>query len=130
MKLVQPEDLLRYGFIPEFLGRLPVIAPLHDLSEETLVRVLTEPQNALIKQFQELFKMAGVDLSFTVGALKTIAKEAIKRKSGARGLRTIMETCLLDIMYEIPSIENVKECVINEETVLNWKQTTSIKKAV
>jgi ATP-dependent Clp protease ATP-binding subunit ClpX len=119
LKLVQPEDLLQYGFIPEFLGRLPVIAPLHDLNEKALIRILTEPRNAIIKQFQRLFEMSGVDLSFTGDALEAIAKEAIKRKSGARGLRAIMETCLLDTMYEIPSIEGVKGCVVNEEVLLN-----------
>ncbi|MBW2431749.1 MAG: ATP-dependent Clp protease ATP-binding subunit ClpX [Deltaproteobacteria bacterium] len=119
LKSVQPEDLLLYGFIPEFMGRLPVIAPLHDLNQEALIRILTEPRNALIKQFQKLFKLTGVDLSFTADALKAIAREAIKRKSGARGLRAIMETCLLDIMYELPSVENVKACVVNEEVVLN-----------
>jgi len=118
LKMVQPEDLLLYGFIPEFLGRLSVIAPLHDLNEEALIRVLTEPRNALIKQFQKLFEMTGVTLNFTAGALEAIAKEAIKRKSGARGLRSIMETCLLDVMYEIPSVENVKACIVNEEVVL------------
>jgi ATP-dependent Clp protease ATP-binding subunit ClpX len=119
LKLVQPEDLLRYGFIPELLGRLPVIAPLHDLNEEALIRILTEPRNAIIKQFQRLFEMSGVDLSFTDGALEAIAKAAIKRKSGARGLRAIMETCLLDIMYALPSVENVRGCVVNKEVVTN-----------
>jgi ATP-dependent Clp protease ATP-binding subunit ClpX len=130
LKMVQPEDLLLYGFIPEFIGRLPVIAPLHDLSEETLVRVLTQPQNALIKQFQELFKMTGVDLSFTDGALQAIAREAIKRKTGARGLRAIMEGCLLDIMYELPSIENVKACVVKEEVVLKRQMPMLIYESI
>jgi ATP-dependent Clp protease ATP-binding subunit ClpX len=119
LKMVQPEDLLLYGFIPEFLGRLPVIAPLYDLNEEALIRILTEPRNALVKQFQKLFEMMGVDLSCTAGALEAIAKEAIERKSGARGLRAIMEDCLLDIMYELPSVDNVKACIINEDVVLN-----------
>jgi len=119
LRWVQPQDLLQYGFIPEFLGRLPVIAPLHDFNEAALIRILTEPRNAIIKQFQRLFEMSGVGLSFTDGALVAIAREAIKRKSGARGLRAILETCLLDTMYELPSVENVRECVVNEEVVTN-----------
>ena len=119
LKLVQPEDLIKFGLIPEFLGRLPVIATLDELNEETLVRILTEPNNALLKQFQKLFEMEGVNLRFTDSALSAVATEAMTRKSGARGLRAIMETCMLDIMYELPSAENVKECVISEDVVLN-----------
>jgi ATP-dependent Clp protease ATP-binding subunit ClpX len=117
--MVQPEDLVKYGMIPEFLGRLPVIATLHELNEESLIRILKEPKNALIKQYQKLFEMEGVNLRFTDSALSAVSKEAIKRKSGARGLRAIMEGCMLDIMYELPSLENVKECVISEDVVLN-----------
>ena len=105
--------------IPEFLGRLPIIASLGELSESSLIRILTEPKNALVKQYQKLFEIEGVNLRFTDTALAAIAKQATKRKSGARGLRSIMENCLLDIMYEIPSVENVKECVISEDVVLN-----------
>ena len=119
LKEVQPEDLLKYGFIPEFLGRLPVVAPLHDLNAEALIRILKEPRNALIKQYQKLFEMEGVPLRFTDGALIAIAEQAIKRKSGARGLRTILEACLLDIMFELPSIENLQEYIITENVVLN-----------
>ena len=119
LKMVRPEDLIKYGLIPEFLGRLPVIATLGELSESSLIRILTEPRNALIKQFQKLFEIEGVNLRFTDAALKAIAGEAVKRKSGARGLRAIIESCMLDIMYEIPSAENVKECVVGEEVVLN-----------
>jgi len=119
LKMVQPEDLIKYGLIPEFLGRLPVIATLSELSEVSLIRILTEPRNALIKQFQKLFEIEGVNLRFTDAALKAIAGEAVKRKSGARGLRAIIESCMLDIMYDIPSTENVKECVVGEEVVLN-----------
>ena len=119
LKMVQPEDLIKFGLIPEFLGRLPVIATLGELSESSLIRILTEPRNALIKQFQKLFEIEGVNLRFTDAALKAIAGEAVKRKSGARGLRAIIESCMLDIMYDIPSIENVKECVVGEEVVLN-----------
>jgi len=119
LEIVQPEDLIKFGLIPEFLGRLPVVATLAELNENALIRILKEPKNALLKQFQKLFEFEGVNLRFTDSALAAIATEAKKRKSGARGLRAIMETCLIDIMYEIPSTENVKECVIGEEVILN-----------
>ena len=119
LKEVQPEDLIKFGLIPEFLGRLPVIATLDELSAKTLIRILTEPKNALVKQYQKLFEMENVNLRFTDSALSAIADEAVKRKSGARGLRAILESCMLDIMYQIPSIENVKECVIGEDVVLH-----------
>ena len=119
LKLVQPEDLIKFGLIPEFLGRLPVIATLDELNEDALIRILKEPKNALLKQFQKLFEMEGVNLRLTDSALAAIAKEAQKRKSGARGLRAILESCMLDIMYEIPSVQNVKECVIGEDVVLH-----------
>jgi ATP-dependent Clp protease ATP-binding subunit ClpX len=115
---VQPEDLIGFGLIPEFLGRLPVVATLDELPEQALIRILREPKNALLRQFQKLFEMEGVNLRLTDSALAAIAREAMKRKSGARGLRAIMETCMLDIMYDLPSIDNVKECVIGEEVVL------------
>jgi ATP-dependent Clp protease ATP-binding subunit ClpX len=118
LTMVQPEDLLKFGFIPEFIGRLPIIAPLHDLDEASLIRILQEPKNALIKQMQKLFELEGVHLHFTAEALETIAKEAVGRKSGARGLRAILESCLLDTMYELPSMINVKECIIGEDVVL------------
>ncbi len=119
LKEVKPEDLIKFGLIPEFLGRLPVIATLNELSAATLVRILTEPKNAMVKQYQQLFELEGVNLRLTDSALTAIAGEAVKRKSGARGLRAIMEACMLDIMYEIPSVDNVKECVIGEDVVLN-----------
>ena len=119
LKMIQPEDLIKYGLIPEFLGRLPVIATLGELNESALIKILKEPKNALIKQFSKLMEMEGVNLRFTDSALSAIAKEALKRKSGARGLRAIIESCMMDIMYEIPSMENVKECVIGEDTVIN-----------
>mmetsp|Transcript_22254 Transcript_22254/g.10662 ORF Transcript_22254/g.10662 Transcript_22254/m.10662 type:complete len:419 (+) Transcript_22254:2518-3774(+) len=119
LKLLQPEDLIKFGLIPEFIGRLSVIAPLSELNEDALIRILTEPKNALVKQFETLFKIEGVKLRFTDSALSSISKKALARKSGARGLRAVMEDCMLDIMYEIPSIENLKECVIGEEVVLN-----------
>ena len=119
LQSLQPEDLIKYGLIPEFLGRLPIITTLDELSDKTLIRILTEPKNALVKQFQKLFEMEGVNLRFTDGALEAIAQEAVKRKSGARGLRAILEASLIDIMYNIPSVENVKECVIGEDVILN-----------
>ncbi|OQY59411.1 MAG: ATP-dependent protease ATP-binding subunit ClpX [Desulfobacteraceae bacterium 4572_88] len=119
LRLIQPEDLIKFGLIPEFLGRLPVVATLDELNASSLIRILKEPKNALIKQFQKLFEMEGVNLRLTDSALVAIAEEAMKRKSGARGLRAVMENCMLDIMYEIPSIENVRECVIGEDVVLN-----------
>jgi ATP-dependent Clp protease ATP-binding subunit ClpX len=119
LQMIQPEDLIKYGLIPEFLGRLPVIATLDELSESSLIRILEEPKNALIKQFKKLFEIEGVNLRFTDSALSAIAREALKQKSGARGLRAILETSMLDIMYEIPSMESVKECVISEDVVLH-----------
>ena len=116
---VQPEDLLKFGFIPEFVGRLPVTACLDDLDEPALVSILKEPKNALIKQYQKLFEFEKVKLRFTEGALTAIAKEAMKRKTGARGLRSILESIMLDIMYELPSQTNISECIINEEVILN-----------
>lgn len=116
---VTPEDLLKFGFIPEFIGRLPVLASLSELDEEAMVQILKEPKNALIKQYQKLFEMEGVKLKFTDGALVAIAREALKRKSGARGLRSILENAMLDIMYDIPSQNMVKEVVISEEVINN-----------
>jgi ATP-dependent Clp protease ATP-binding subunit ClpX len=113
----QPEDLLKFGLIPEFIGRLPVIATLEELDEESLVRILREPKNSLEKQYQKLFEFEGVNLKFTNGAFLAVAKGALERKSGARGLRAILEKSMLDIMYEIPSLEGVKECVISEEVI-------------
>ncbi|MBN1225861.1 MAG: ATP-dependent Clp protease ATP-binding subunit ClpX [Deltaproteobacteria bacterium] len=117
--MVQPEDLLKFGLIPEFIGRLPVIATLQELSPNALIKILTEPKNALIKQYQKLFEMEGVDLKFSKDSLKAIADEALKRKSGARGLRAILEKVMLDIMYDLPSKPGVSECVIGEEVILN-----------
>src|SRR5436853_1518797 len=119
---VQTEDLLKYGMIPEFIGRLPVIAPLHELSEEALVDILVKPKNALVKQYQKLFEMDGVKLKFTKGALTAVSRAALKHKSGARGLRAILENAMLDIMYELPSSMNVKEVMINEEVILAEQQ--------
>ncbi|MBK8175828.1 MAG: ATP-dependent Clp protease ATP-binding subunit ClpX [Rhodospirillales bacterium] len=115
LKEVEPEDLLKFGLIPEFIGRLPVIATLGDLDEEALVDILTKPKNALVKQYQRLFEMEGVRLEFTEGALKGVAKRAMQRKTGARGLRSIMESILLETMFDLPGLEGVEEVVINRE---------------
>ena len=114
---LEPEDLLKFGLIPEFVGRLPVIATLTDLDEAALVTILTEPKNALVKQYQRLFEIEGVKLTFATDALSAIAKRAIKRKTGARGLRSIMEDILLDTMFELPGMDGVEEVVVNEEAV-------------
>ncbi|MEM9794686.1 MAG: AAA family ATPase, partial [Pseudomonadota bacterium] len=114
---LEPEDLLKFGLIPEFVGRLPVIATLTDLDEGALVTILTKPKNALVKQYQRLFEMEDVVLSFTDEALDAIAKRAIERKTGARGLRSILEEVLLDTMFEIPALQGVEEVVVNEEAI-------------
>jgi ATP-dependent Clp protease ATP-binding subunit ClpX len=116
-KSLEPEDLLKFGLIPEFVGRLPVIATLEDLDEAALVTILTEPKNALVKQYQRLFELEDVKLTFTEDALRAIAKRAIERKTGARGLRSIMEDILLDTMFDLPSMTSVQEVVVNEEAV-------------
>lgn len=116
---VQPTDLLKYGLIPEFVGRLPVIATLTELDEDALIQILREPKNALVKQYQRLFEMERVNLKFTDGALVAIAKEALERKTGARGLRSILENAMLDVMYDIPSQDRVKEVVLNEDAIIN-----------
>ncbi len=114
---VQPEDLLKFGLIPELVGRLPVIATMEELVEEDLVRILKEPKNALTKQYQKLFEFEGVQLRFTEGALKAVARKALKRKSGARGLRSVLEQAMLDVMYDLPSKVNVQECVVSEQVI-------------
>ena len=115
LREVEPEDLLKFGLIPEFIGRLPVLATLGDLDEEALVDILTKPKNALVKQYQRLFEMEGVRLEFTAGALTSVARRAVIRNTGARGLRSIMESILLDTMFELPGLEGVEEVVINRE---------------
>lgn len=117
IETVEPEDLIQYGLIPEFVGRLPVVATLHELDEDALVKILTEPKNALTKQFERLLALDNVKLRFTDGALRAIAKKAIERKTGARGLRAILEDVMLDVMYEIPSRRDVQECIINEDVI-------------
>ena len=127
-KDVQPEDLLKYGLIPEFIGRLPVIATLDDLNEEALIKVLTEPKNALVKQYQQLFDMEDVKLTITDDALNAIAKKAIERKTGARGLRAIMEENLLELMYDIPDKKDITEIVVNESVINEGKSPVYVKK--
>lgn len=117
LRLVQPEDQIQFGLIPEFVGRIPVVATLDELDEKSLVEILTKPKNAVIKQFQKLMELEGVELEVTKSALKAIAQEAIRRKTGARGLRAIIESIMLDISYEVPSIEGLRRCVITEEVV-------------
>ena len=119
---VRPEDLLKFGMIPEFIGRLPVLATLKELDDQALVRILREPKNALVRQYQKLFELENVHLRFTEGALTAIAREALARKTGARGLRAIMENIMLDIMYDIPSQPNIKEVLISEEVVVRNAQ--------
>ncbi len=115
--MVEPQDMIKYGLIPEFVGRMPVVTTLEELDEASLVRILVEPKNALIKQYQKLLSFDNVRLKFTDSALSSIAKKAVQRKSGARGLRAILEEIMLDVMYEIPSQKGIKECLITEETV-------------
>ncbi|MFP4043178.1 MAG: ATP-dependent Clp protease ATP-binding subunit ClpX [Rhodosalinus sp.] len=123
---LEPEDLLKFGLIPEFVGRLPVIATLEDLDEDALVEILTAPKNALVKQYQRLFELEDVTLTFTDEALRAIARRAIKRKTGARGLRSILEDILLDTMFDLPSARNVEEVVVNEESVTSDVQPLMI----
>lgn len=131
LEKVQTEDLIKYGLIPEFVGRLPVVAVLHDLDMAALIQILTEPKNALVKQYQAMLDFDGVALKFTDEAVRTIAEMAIQRKMGARGLRQIIEDLMLDLMYHLPSQKNVKECVITKDVVLNFaKPITLIEKAV
>jgi ATP-dependent Clp protease ATP-binding subunit ClpX len=119
LALIQPEDLLRYGLIPEFVGRLPVVATLHDLDEPALVRILREPKNAIIKQYQRYFELEKVRLKFTDDAVAAVAREAMKRGTGARGLRAVLEEVMLEVMYELPSLPGLKECIITREVILN-----------
>ena len=120
--MVQPEDLLKFGLIPELIGRIPIIAPMHSLNEEALKNILTEPKNAILKQFQKLFMLEGVELEFDKLAIEAIVKKAIERKTGARALRSIVETTLLDIMYELPNMDNVDKCLITKDTVENGEE--------
>jgi ATP-dependent Clp protease ATP-binding subunit ClpX len=126
---VLPEDLIKYGLIPEFVGRLPVVATLEELDEEALVRILQEPKNSLIRQYQTIFEFEGVELKFTEEAMVAVAKEALKRSVGARGLRVILEELMLDLMYTVPSQRDIKQCLINEDVVVSRTQPITLKKA-
>jgi ATP-dependent Clp protease ATP-binding subunit ClpX len=117
LALVEPDDLLKFGMIPEFVGRLPVVTSLEELDEASLIEILTKPKNALVKQYRRLLEMDGVNLKFTDGSLKAIARAAQKNRAGARGLRAILEQAMLDIMYDVPSRRNVAEIVISEEVI-------------
>jgi ATP-dependent Clp protease ATP-binding subunit ClpX len=129
LAMIQPEDLLKYGLIPEFVGRLPVIATLHDLDDQALVRILREPKNAIIKQYQKYFDLEKVRLKFTDDAVAAIAREALKRGTGARGLRAVLEEVMLEIMYELPSMQGLKECVITREVILNHERPLLVSEA-
>jgi ATP-dependent Clp protease ATP-binding subunit ClpX len=122
LALIQPEDLVKFGMIPEFMGRIPIIATLNNLNESALVRILTEPKNALLKQYKKLFEVEGVELKFTEAACLAIAQDSIKRKSGARGLRAILESVMLDIMYDIPGMTGVRECIVGEAVIHGKEQ--------
>jgi ATP-dependent Clp protease ATP-binding subunit ClpX len=122
LKQVHPNDLVKFGLIPEFIGRIPVVTHVEELEEDDLIRILTEPKNALVKQYQKLFELDKVSLRFTTNALRSIATEAISRKTGARGLRNVMESSMLDIMFRLPSLQGVKECVVNRAVIEHRKE--------
>jgi len=128
LQQVQPEDLLKFGLIPEFIGRLPVIVPLHPLNEAALVKILTDPKNALVKQYQKLLAMDNVELEFDEKAIHAIAKQAIERNTGARGLRAIIEKIMQKVMYEIPSMKDVEKCIVTEDVVLKHSEPVLIRK--
>jgi ATP-dependent Clp protease ATP-binding subunit ClpX len=121
LEKIHPQDLVQFGLIPEFVGRVPIITHVEDLGEEDLIRILTEPRNALVRQYQKLFQLEHVTLRFTTDAIKAIASQAIERKTGARGLRNVMERIMLDVMFKLPSLPNVRECLINQAVICNGK---------
>jgi ATP-dependent Clp protease ATP-binding subunit ClpX len=128
LPMVEPDDLLKYGMIPEFVGRLPIVATLHSLDESALLNILTEPKNAIIKQYQKLFRMEGVELEFEDGVLKLVVQKAVERGTGARALRSIMEETMLDIMYHLPTRRNVTKCIITKETIKDKKEPVYVYK--
>jgi ATP-dependent clp protease ATP-binding subunit clpX len=125
-KQIETEDLIKFGLIPEFIGRLPVVAALNELDEAALIQILTEPKNALTKQYQALFGLENVELEFTEQALQAMAKKALARKTGARGLRSIVESALLDTMYDLPSLQNLAKVIV-DENVINHHQTPKLE---
>ncbi len=127
LALARPEDLLKYGLIPEFVGRFPILTTLSDLSTEDMIRVLTEPKNALIKQYQALFELDDVQLEFTDGAVKSIASRAVSMKTGARALRSILEQVMLDLMYDVPALKNVQKVMITEKVIQGLEQPQMLK---
>ena len=127
---VLPEDLMEYGLIPEFIGRLPVVAAIHQLTRDDLITILTEPRNAIIKQFQRFFGFDGIELIFSDDALKAVADRALERETGARGLRSIIEEILLEVQFELPSRRDVKKCVVTRETVEKGITPTLVTEAV
>jgi ATP-dependent Clp protease ATP-binding subunit ClpX len=129
LQQVMPEDLLAYGLIPEFIGRLPVVSAVHQLLRDDLVRILQEPKNALVKQYQRFFNYDSIELVFTDDALWEIADKALERETGARGLRSIIENALLDVMFELPSRKDVSKCVITKETILKGLKPTLVTSA-
>ena len=128
LKEVMPEDFIKFGLIPEFIGRVPVVVSLDAIDEEAMIRILTEPKNSLVKQYKKLFELDGVTLKFSDEALREVAKEAVKRKTGARGLRAIMEKTMMDIMYETPSDDKIEICEITKEAVDGTKQPLITRK--
>ena len=125
---LQPQDLLKYGLIPEFIGRVPVTVTLENLDVEALIRILQEPKNALIKQYRYMLHLDGVDLEFEEDAVRAIAEIALKRKTGARGLRAVIEEIMLDVMFDVPSLENVERCIVTKECVVNRQQPTMVRR--
>ena len=127
MKQIQPHDLIKYGLIPEFVGRLPVVVSLTDLSEEALIQIMTEPKNAIIKQYEKLFSIENVDLKFKPEAIRAVCKKAMELKTGARGLRTIMEEYMLSLMYDTPTDPDIKKIIISEDVITSHAQAEIIK---
>ncbi len=126
LEKLETQDLLKFGLIPEFVGRVPVNVSLHELDEEALMKILSEPKNALVKQYKRLFEIDGVELEFEEESLKAVAKQAIERKTGARGLRSIVEGTMLDIMFDIPSRDDIKKCIVTKETIEKNQQPTLV----
>jgi ATP-dependent Clp protease ATP-binding subunit ClpX len=127
LKFIQPEDLLKYGLIPELIGRIPIVAPLHQLSSEAMRSILTDPKNAILKQYKKLFLMEGVELEFDKFSLDALVEKAMIKKTGARALRSIVEDFMLDIMYELPNRKDVSKCVITKDVVANGEEPIFIK---